>query len=213
MRILKVIFGSFITYSSTETTRFLEWETMKPSSPSRSSIEWVLSFDTRHPFLDSNFRWIQVLNSSLDGPKLRSRCLRELQKVASRCGLLPKSYWIPHSSLAVLDSDFSATGQVSFTRQGLMDGRLVAVKTINPDCITNFNVFKCVRLPPFIPVRVSDGIPPEIAHRCGYLEAITTSERCQFPWVRFRFSSFLPRVPLDGQWEPTRLLAPSSRCW
>ena len=92
-----------------------------------------------------------------------------------------------------------------------MDKELVAVKTINPDCIANFSVFKHVRLPPFIPVRFSDGTPPETVHQCGYVEAIAPSERRKFPWVRLRFSPFLACVPLDGQREPIRLLAQSSR--
>ena len=203
MRIQKTTFGSSITCSSTELTRFSGCETMRPSSPSRSSTGWVLSFDTWNSLLNCNSCWLQVLASSLDDQKLRSKCLRGLQKAASRYGLLPKSYWIPHNSLAVLDSDFSAAGRVYFTRQGLMDGQLVAVKTINPDYITGpSNAFKCVCSPPFLPVRPSDWIPLETVHQCSYVEAIATSQRGEFPWIRFRLSSFLPRVPLDGQWEP-----------
>ena len=93
-----------------------------------------------------------------------------------------------------------------------MDGELVAVKTINPDCIADFDAFKRVRLPRFLPLMLSDGIPPETVHQCGYVEAIATSERGQFAWIRFRFSSFLPRVPLNVQREPIWLLARSSRC-
>ena len=212
MRILKTMFGSFITYLSSEITHFLGRETMRPSSPSRSLTGWVLSLDTQHRPLGSDPCLLQVLTSPIDDPNLRSRCFRGLQKAASQRGLLPKSYCILHDSLAVLDSDFSAAGRAYVTRQGLVGRQLVAVKTINPDCITGFNVFKRVRIPPFLSVRFSDGVPPGTVHQCGYVEAITASESGQFPWVRFRFSSFLPRVPLDGQREPIRLLGPSSKC-
>lgn len=90
----------------------------------------------------------QVLNSSLDDPTLRGRCLHGLQKISARCGLLPKSYWVSHSSPTEPDDAASATGRVSSTRQRLIDGKLVAVKTISPDCIDNFNTFKHVRLFP-----------------------------------------------------------------
>ena len=166
----------------------------------------------RQPLPDSDSYWFQVLASSLDDQKLRGRCLRGLQKAASRWDLLPKSYWIPHSNPVVSYSYFSIIGRVSIIRQGSMNGQLVAVKTINPDCIADLSAFKRVRLSPFLPVELSDGIPPETVHQCGHVEATATSERGQFPWVQFRFSSFLPRVPLDDQWQPIRLLAPSSRC-
>ena len=90
----------------------------------------------------------QVLNSSLKDPALRGRCLRGLQKVSARCGLLPKSYWLSHAPPAELsDTPFEA-GKISRTRQRLIDGKLVAVKTISPDCIESFDVFKRVRTPP-----------------------------------------------------------------
>ena len=107
-------------------------------------------------FFGSDSCWFQVLNSSLNDSELRSRCLRGLQKVSARCGLLPKSYWIPHSSLVEPDGDFSAVGRVSNICQRSIDGQLVAVKTISPDCIDNFNTFKRVCLPPL--QRVSQDI-------------------------------------------------------
>jgi len=73
-------------------------------------------------------------------------CLRGLQKISARCGLLPKSYWISHSILAEPDGTPS-TGGVSSTCQRLMDGKLVAVKAISPDCVENLDTFKRVRLP------------------------------------------------------------------
>ena len=89
--------------------------------------------------------WFQVLDSSLDDSTLRSRCIHGLQKVCARSGLLPKSYWIPHSGLAGPNGAPSATGRTSSTSQRSMDGRLVAVKTISPDCIEDFSTFKHVR--------------------------------------------------------------------
>ena len=91
------------------------------------------------------YDWFQVFNSSLDDSMLRSQCLYGLQKVSTQCGLLPKSYWISHSDLAEVDNSSSAPGRVSSTRQWLMHGKLVAVKTISPDCIENFDTFKHVR--------------------------------------------------------------------
>ena len=96
----------------------------------------------------SDLIWFQVLNSSLNDPALRSRCLRGLQKVSARCGLLPESYWISHSTLVEPDGAPSATAGVSSTRQRLMDGKLVAVKAISPNCVENFDAFKrvCLRI-------------------------------------------------------------------
>ena len=74
--------------------------------------------------------------------------MRGLQKVSARCGLLPMSYLISHNSLTEPDDDFSATGRVSEICQRSIGGQLVAIKTITPDCIDNFNAFKHVRLPP-----------------------------------------------------------------
>ena len=104
-------------------------------------VHRVLSFANA---LDSF--WFQVLNSSLDDPTLRRRCLDGLQKVSIRRGLVPKSHQIPYSSLAKPEGISPATGRVSITRQWSMDGKLVAVKTISLDYIENFNAFKCVRL-------------------------------------------------------------------
>lgn len=84
----------------------------------------------------------RVLNSSLDDGGIRSRCLRGLQKVSARCGLLPETYFIARDRLTELDTAFSTTGRVSEVRKWSMDGRLVAVKTINPDVIGDFNTFK-----------------------------------------------------------------------
>ena len=152
----------------------------------------------------SDIVWFQVLNSSLDDSTLRSRCLRGLQKVSARCGSLPKSYWISHSTLAEPDGAPSAGG-VSSTCQRLMDGKLVAVKAISPDCIENLDTFKRVRLSvsstnlSLMPVSV--GILTEIVDQWNHVEAIATSERRLFPWVRLSRSSFLPCIPLDVQRE------------
>ena len=152
----------------------------------------------------SDIVWFQVLNSSLNDSALRSRCLRGLQKVSARCGFLPKSYWISHSTLAEPDGAPPAGG-VSSTCQRLMDGMLVAVKTISPDCIENLDTFKRVRLSAsstnlsLMPVSV--WILTEIVGQRNHVEAIAASERCLFPWVRLSRSSFLPCIPLDVQRE------------
>ena len=54
---------------------------------------------------------------------------------------------------------------------------------------------------------VSISALPETVHRFGYLEATKTPECGQLPWIRLRFFPFLPRISLDVQWEPFRLLA------
>ena len=90
------------------------------------------------------YDWLQVLNSSLNDTMLRNQCLYGLQKVSTQCGLLPKSYWISHSGLAEVNDASPAPGSVSSTRQSLMDGKSVAVKTISHDCIENFDAFKYV---------------------------------------------------------------------
>ena len=142
-----------------------------------------------------------------------------LQEVSARRGLLPKSYWISHKSLAEPDAGFSATGRVSKTHQRSIDGQLVAVKTISSDCINNFNAFKHVRLPPLQRVTryllskpFSISALPETVHQFGHLEATKTPECGQLPWVRLRFPSFLSCILLDAQWEPLRLLAQSPQC-
>ena len=59
---------------------------------------------------------------------------------------MPKSHQIPYSSLGKPEGTPPPAGRVSITRQWSMGGKLVAVKTISPDYIENFNAFKCVRL-------------------------------------------------------------------
>ncbi|KAF9789355.1 kinase-like domain-containing protein [Thelephora terrestris] len=87
----------------------------------------------------------RVLNSSLVDENIRGRCLRGLQKVSARCGLLPKSYWIAHDSLAQSDEALSATGRISDTCKRSLNGKLVAVKMINPDCVGSCGTFRQVR--------------------------------------------------------------------
>jgi len=106
----------------------------------------LLAHHSLHPRNASDSIRFQVLSSSLNDSTLRSRCLRGLQKVSARCGLLPKGYWISHTTLAEHDSCSSTAGRISSTRQ-LVDGKLVAVKAIGPDSIENFDAFKRVRLP------------------------------------------------------------------
>ena len=147
---------------------------------------------------------------------LRSRCLHGLQKVSARCGLLPKSYWISHSGLTEPGGAPSAAGRVSSTRQRLIDGNMVVVKTINHDCIDNFSAFKNVR-PPFFPehplsTQFSVRVYAETVYQRGHVEATATSKCNQFPRVRFRLPSFLPCVPLDAQREFVRVLARAPRC-
>lgn len=141
----------------------------------------------------------------MNDPALLSRCLYGLRKVSARCGLLPKSYWIPHSSPADPNDVSFAKGRVSNTRRGLVDGRLVAVKTINSDCITNFNAFKRVRPFPSPTHLLSTSfvicVFTETVHQWDHVEAITTSECDQFPWLRLRFPSVLPCISLDVQRE------------
>ena len=144
-----------------------------------------------------------MLNSSLNDQALRSRCLHGLQKVSARCGLLPKSYWIPLSDLAEPDGASLVEGRVSSTHQRLIDGKIVAVKTINPDCIENLNAYKHVRLSPspkrLLSTPFSVWVIAEPMHQCGHVETTTTSKRGWFLWVRLRLPSFFPRVCLDAQ--------------
>lgn len=58
------------------------------------------------------------------------------------------SYWISHGSFAETSSPLSTTGVVSDTRQWLMDGKLVAIKMINSECVEDFDALKRVGLPP-----------------------------------------------------------------
>jgi len=154
--------------------------------------------------------WIQVLNSSLNISTLRSQCLHGLQRVSARCGLLPKSYWISHARLADPNCGSSSTGTMSSTRQRLMDGRLVAVKTISPDRVENFNTFNRVRLPPpksLLSMSFIFGALAETVREWDYVEAITASKCGQLPWVCLRRSSLLPCIPLDVQRELARICA------
>ena len=75
---------------------------------------------------------------------LHSQSLRGLQKIAARCGLLPKSYLIPRESLPGVNGTSSTTERVSITRECSIKGVSVAVKTISPDRIENFDAFKRV---------------------------------------------------------------------
>ena len=147
---------------------------------------------------------------------LRTRCLRGLQKVSARCGFLPKSYWISYSDLVGFSSAPSTTGRVSSTRQCLMDGRLVAVKTINPDCIENPDAFKRVRRFPspnhFLSMPVYLRVLAEAVHRRGDVEATKTSECGQLSWVQLQLFSHLPRIPLDVQWEFVQLRTRVPKC-
>ena len=156
------------------------------------------------------------MNSSLDDGKLRSQCLRGLQKISARCGLLPKSHWIAYSGLSQSDLDSSATERVSDTCKRLMDGQLVAIKTIDPDSIQNPNAFKLVcrsfpqsghHLIPF-PVCVC----AEIMYQWDYVETTQTPECGQLPWVRLRLRTVLPCIPLDGQWGPVQVPAGAAEC-
>ena len=52
----------------------------------------------------------------------------------------------------------------------------------------------------------------ETVHQRGDVEATPASECGRFPWVRLRFSSLFPCIPLDVQWEPVRLHARAPRC-
>ena len=127
----------------------------------------------------SDFIWFQVLNSSLNDPTFRSRCLHGLKKVSSRSGLLPKSYLLSHSSLAGHVAS-SATEKVSSTRQwSIGGGKAAAVKTISPGRIENFDTFKCVRLFPLQTVSYQRCFlfgPSETVHQCDLVETITTSK-------------------------------------
>ena len=76
----------------------------------------------------SDFIWFQVLNSSLNDPTFRSRCLHGLKKVSSRPGLLPKSYLLSHNSLAGHVAS-SATEKVS--RRRLSRPSVLAVSKIS----------------------------------------------------------------------------------
>ena len=147
----------------------------------------------------------------MDSPKLQNQCLQGLQKVSARCGLLPKNYWISHNSLIEFNGASSAVGKVFTTRQLLMRGNLVAVKTISPDYIENFYAFKQACLSPssniFSLMLFYILVHTETVYQCDHVEATTTSKRSQFPWVRLRLSSCLPRVSLDIQRELVRVLA------
>ena len=129
----------------------------------------------------------------MNDSKLRSRSLRGLQKVSARYGLLPKSYWTSHSSLAEPDDDFSATGRVSKTCQRSIDGQLVAVKTINSDCIDNFNVFKHVRLPSL--QRVPQGISYSFCFPFLLLQKLYTNSVI---WKRLRHPNVASFLGFDS---------------
>ena len=104
----------------------------------------------------------------------------------------------------------SATGRVSKTRQWLIDGRLVAVKTINSDYIESFDAFKHVRpLPPETPFAdvVYVLVLTEVMYQYGCVEATTTYKCGRFPWVRLRLSPLFPCISLDAQRELVRVLA------
>ena len=90
----------------------------------------------------SHFVCFQALNSLLNDPTLRGRCLRGLQQVSARCSLLPKSHWIPYNSIIEPDGASSAPGRVSSNSQCLADGRLVAVKLVSPPHFEDFDTIK-----------------------------------------------------------------------
>ena len=119
---------------------------MRASLSSRSSIEWVLLFFLESLSLWSDLSRFQVLNASIDDNKLRNRCLRGLEKISAGWGLLPKSYWIAQSGLTQPSVASSTTGRVFDTCKRSMGKEFVAVKTINPNYIGDFNTFKKVRL-------------------------------------------------------------------
>ena len=148
--------------------------------------------------LGSDFPWPQVLTTSLDDAKLRSRCLRGLQKVSTRCGLLPKSYRISHSSLVGADDDLSVTRRVSKTCQRSIDGQLVAVKTINPDCIDNFNGFKHVRLPP----------STQLPRRCSLIGSFQKLYTNAVMWKRLRHPNVVSFLGFDSDCPPFSLVSP-----
>ena len=158
---------------------------------------------------------LQVLNSSLNDSTLRRQSLHGLRKVSARCGLLPKSYWIARSGLTAVNDAPLTTGRVSSTHQWLMHGKLVAVKTINLDCVEDFYAFKYVRLTPCskcLLTSVSVWTLIEIVHQCDHVETTTTSKCGQFPRARFRLSSDLSRISLDFQRELDHLCARAPQC-
>ena len=94
-----------------------------------------------------------------------------------------------------------------------MNGKLVVVKTINPDRVDDFNAFKHVCLSPslkrLLPTTFYVLAFTETVHSGSHLEATSTSECGQVPWVELRLSPSLPRVPVDVQQKPVRVLAPA----
>jgi len=86
-----------------------------------------------------------------------------------------------------------------------MDGKLVAVKAISPDCVRSFDGFKRVRLvvspkyPLLMPISV--WVLTEIVDQWDHVETTPASKRGPFPRVWLCRPSFLPCVPLDVQWE------------
>ena len=96
-----------------------------------------------------------------------------------------------------------------------MHGKLVAVKTINLDCVEDFYAFKYVRLTPCLKcllTSVSVWTLIEIVHQCDHMETTTTPKCGQFPWARFRLSSYLSRISLDFQRELDHLCARAPQC-
>ena len=93
---------------------------------------------------------------------------------------------------------------------------MVAVKTINPESIENFNAFKRVRLPSsqkhLLSTQLSVWVHPEAVQQRGHMEATTISKCSRFPWVRLRLPSILSRLPLDVQRQFVRVLARAPRC-
>ena len=87
-----------------------------------------------------------------------------------------------------------------------MEGKLVAVKAIGPDCVDDFNPFKHVCLSPSpkhpLPTPFYFGVLIETMYSCGHVEATATSECGQVPRAQLQSPSFLPRVPLDVQRKP-----------
>ena len=97
-----------------------------------------------------------------------------------------------------------------------MDGKLVVVKMINPDCVADFNAFKHVCLSPSLKRLLSTPFYvralTETVRSGSHLEATAASKCGRVPWVDVRLSSSLPRVPVAVQRKPVRVLTPAPRC-
>jgi len=151
------------------------------------------------PSLDHESFLFQVLSSSLNDGTLRSQCLRGLQKVSVRCGLLPKSYWISYSSLAEPHDGSSPTRKVSRTHQRSIDGRLAAVKMVSLDRIENFSAFKHVRHFP------SPKRPLPTPFLFGLLQRLCTNA---VMWKRLRHPNVVNFLGFGSDYPPFSLVYP-----